>query len=414
MALYIPDFEGQSQRALQTGLGLGQAIRQKGLTSLKEQQMQQQLQAGQLGMEQQIQQMRAGELGIQQAQGKISAQQDQMERIAFVDALNMAIATTDDNKRANVYADLKRQFGQKPGVAEFLDDMAGKSYNEQIQSVYTLNQALSGKIGKSDKTTVEKNWEKYQSIENPEDKKAFGLAANFTNSGQQKRLFKVTTNDDGSVTKYFSDGTEESTSPKEKVKTPDMEKSMSVEKAQGIVDKAKEGQLKNAGFAITLADGLAQMNALESKGFDPSSVGWIQKYLAGTTAGSIAMNPDEQMFVGAVEQMINAIARRETGAAITAFEKEDFFNRYMPVAGDSKERLKQKKSALERQFKSIRGQSGSVYDAIRITQNMGNGDISVSAEQTTPQTSQYQEGQTATNPTTGERVVYRNGQWVKL
>ena len=34
--------------------------------------------------------------------------------------------------------------------------------------------------------------------------------------------------------------------------------------------------------------------------------------------------------MGAIDEMINAIARRETGAAITEFERKDFFSRYMP------------------------------------------------------------------------------------
>ena len=117
------------------------------------------------------------------------------------------------------------------------------------------------------------------------------------------------------------------------------------------------------------------------KGYDPMGAAWINKYLAGTTIGNLAMSPEDQTFVGSTEQMINAIARRETGAAITDFEKKDFFNRYMPTAGDSDARVKQKRDALERQFKSIRGQSGSVYDAIRVTQGLDDNPAKEGAQQ---------------------------------
>ena len=221
------------------------------------------------------------------------------------------------------------------------------------------------------KTATQKDFSQYQKLkgEDPIAAKEFGKAAGFIDDGK-KRLFQVKKNKDGTTTKYFSDGTEQIAPATEKVKTKDMKSPMSQDQAIKIVDKAKEGQLKNAGFALTLNDGLNTINSMISKGYDPMSASWVNKYLAGTTAGNLIMTPEDQTFVGSVEQMINAIARRETGAAITAFEKEDFFNRYMPVAGDSKARINQKKSALERQFKSIRGQSGSVYDAIRVSQGI--------------------------------------------
>ena len=221
-------------------------------------------------------------------------------------------------------------------------------------------------------TATQKDFAQYQALKqsDPEAAKQFGAAAGFIKDGA-KRLFQVKKNEDGTTTKYFSDGTEQVVPATASVKTPDMRSSMSQDKAIKIIDKAKEGQLKNAGFALTLNDGLKQVESLTGKGYDPMSASWVNKYLAGTTVGNLLMSDEDQLFVGSVEQMINAIARRETGAAITEFEKKDFFNRYMPVAGDSDKRIAQKKSALERQFKSIRGQSGSVYDAIRVSQGLG-------------------------------------------
>lgn len=216
----------------------------------------------------------------------------------------------------------------------------------------------------TDLTSRQKDFKQYQQLKkiDPEGAKAFGAGAGFVQD-EKKRIFKI---EDG--VKYFSDGTEEPVGPKDKIKTDDMKAPMSQDQALKVVDKAKEGQLKNAGFALTLNDGLKTIDSMTGNGYDPMSASWVNKYLTGTTLGNLMMTEDDQKFVGSVEQMINAIARRETGAAITAFEKEDFFNRYMPVAGDKPVRIKQKRNALERQFKSIRGQSGSVYDAIRVTQ----------------------------------------------
>lgn len=236
--------------------------------------------------------------------------------------------------------------------------------------------------GKStNQTANQKDFSTYKQLKksSPEDAEVFGRKAGFVEDAN-KRLFKIS---DG--VKYFSDGTEEVVTQNEKIKSPDMKRSLSVQQATKIVDKAKEGQLKNAGFALTLNDGLATTDKMVGDGYDPTSASWINKYLAGTTIGNLAMSEQDQVFVGSVEQMINAIARRETGAAITAFEKQDFFNRYMPVAGDKPARIKQKRNALERQFKSIRGQSGSVYDAIRTTQNFESSEQKPKQEESTTQ-----------------------------
>ncbi len=254
-------------------------------------------------------------------------------------------------------------------------------------------------------TPKQRDFNTYKKLkeESPEEAKAFGRATGFLEDSN-KRLFKIV---DG--VKYFSDGTEEAVKTTDKIKSPDMRKPMSYDQAVGIVDKAKEGQLKNAGFALTLNDGLKNIDSMIAEGYDPMSAAWVNKYLSGTTIGNLAMSADDQKFVGSVEQMINAIARRETGAAITAFEKEDFFNRYMPVAGDKPERVKQKRDALERQFKSIRGQSGSVYEAVRTTQ--GFNDDPKENKIGTGATPSYQEGQTATGPN-GEKIIFQGGKWV--
>lgn len=375
----MTDFFRQGLDALNMGLGLGGAIvanRQREEQLARERELQplkqRMLEAQTVG----------AELGVQEAQQDIDAKSRIRSMAELTTALNLPYES-----RQKYLTEVKATY-QQPEIKTLIGEIQGMDDEKQLSTLLQI----AGKMGeqKDERTEKEKNWDRYQSIEDPEDKRLFGISAGIGGKGESKRLFKVQKNDDGSVTKYYADGSEEQVEATEKVKTPDMKNEISMEQAVKIVDNAKEGQLKNAGFALTMADGLGQVEALKSKGFDPSSVGWIQKYLAGTTAGNIAMSPDEQVFVGAVEQMINAIARRETGAAITAFEKEDFFNRYMPVAGDSPKRIKQKEDALIRQFKSIRGQSGSVYDAIRLTQGLG-------VEESTKDTEREQQRQVSGN-----------------
>lgn len=167
--------------------------------------------------------------------------------------------------------------------------------------------------------------------------------------------------------KYFDDGTEQPIGSGEGVKNPVTGKEMTPEQADSTLSEAKEFQLKNGGFAVTLADGLGTIDRLYAQGYDPTKAAWTESAFGSGVVSNLIRDEKDQVFVGAIDQMINAIARRETGAAITDFERKDFFNRYMPKAGDTKKRVKQKRDALERQLKSIAGQSGGVFEALTIT-----------------------------------------------
>lgn len=156
-------------------------------------------------------------------------------------------------------------------------------------------------------------------------------------------------------------------SSQDKIKLSGMKEGMTMDSALNVLDKAKESQSKNGGFALTMNRGLDKLKELDAKGFEPEDIAMVQTFLAGKPLGSYIMSQDEQLYSGAIESMINAIARRESGAAIGEEETQRFFGRYMPQAGDTKARIKQKRNALEGQFKSIRGQSGRVYDALRVT-----------------------------------------------
>lgn len=276
----------------------------------------------------------------------------------------------------------KNMLDKSGGDPEMLKKIAEMGWAASDPKTYKSYRSSLDKEAGPATTATGKDFAQYTDLltTDPEGAKQFGMAAGFIND-KPKRLFQVKKNDDGSTTKYFSDGTESVVPADAKVKTPDMKSAMSQEQAIKVIDKAKEGQLKNAGFALTLNDGLENVNNMIDKGYDPMSAAWVNKYLAGTTLGNLAMSAEDQTFVGSTEQMINAIARRETGAAITDFEKKDFFNRYMPTAGDKPARIKQKREALERQFKSIRGQSGSVYDAIRISQGLDEQPAEAAAQQ---------------------------------
>jgi hypothetical protein len=133
--------------------------------------------------------------------------------------------------------------------------------------------------------------------------------------------------------------------------------------------------------------------------------------IGGVNVGNYAKGADYQQAEQAGRVFINAILRKESGAAITPAEDASYGSTYLPKPGDKPENLAQKKLARERAMQGI--QLG--LPAATILQMEKAGIIPPSGAtvdgQTPPAADQYTEGQSATNPTTGEKLVYRGGQW---
>ncbi|WP_255420581.1 phage DNA ejection protein [Arsenophonus endosymbiont of Aleurodicus floccissimus] len=79
-----------------------------------------------------------------------------------------------------------------------------------------------------------------------------------------KKLMKVEKNDDGSVTKYYTDGSEETGKINQPIAGDGM-KPINLPHAQSIMDKANEGSKKAAGFALRLKDSMDSMHGIREK-----------------------------------------------------------------------------------------------------------------------------------------------------
>lgn len=246
----------------------------------------------------------------------------------------------------------------------------------------------------TEQTATQREFDQYQQLKesDPEQAKEFGMAAGFIDDGK-KRLFKVSENPDGSVTKYFSDGTESQSSPTETIKTPDMQKGMSLNKAKSVMAGAKEYQTKSAGFAMRLRDSIDQMNRLTDKSIpnyvEPARAALIIKALGDGTLGNVALSPNEQEYMVNANDALFAILRPETGAAITDQEMRQYSRLYLPQPGESENATRAKKRKLENQFKSLRARAPQVYDASRIV--IGEGPKAPEPQAQAPQSEQVQQ-----------------------
>lgn len=272
-------------------------------------------------------------------------------------------------------------------------------------------------------TAAMQNYNQYAQLlkSDPESAATFAAAAGINPSA--KKLMKVETNPDGSVTKYYTDGSEESG----KINQPingDGIKPISLPQAQSIIDKANEGSKKAAGFALRLKDSMDSMNEL-GKTIDPKRVALINRSLGDGTVANLSLSSAEQQYMVNARDALYSILRPETGAAVTQPEMQEYSKMYLPQPGDSPEATKTKMRKMQGQYNSLRGQSGRVYDAL-VVSTAANNQAQQQQPSQQPQQSQQSparsasgaqsisEGATATNPKTGQKLIYRNGQWQQM
>lgn len=126
--------------------------------------------------------------------------------------------------------------------------------------------------------------------------------------------------------------------------------------------------------------------------------------------GNFIKSKEYQLAEQAGLEFLQAVLRKDTGAAITPAEQTEYGRVYLPQPGDSQELLAQKKASRSRALAAIR--LGLPPDAIINAERAGV-DLSASVlptEQNTP-TVDAAEPVYATNPQTGERLILRNGAW---
>ncbi|EOY3301157.1 phage DNA ejection protein [Escherichia coli] len=239
-------------------------------------------------------------------------------------------------------------------------------------------------------TAAMQNYNQYAQMlkADPDGAAAFAAAAGINPNA--KKLLKVETNPDGSVTKYYTDGSEEAGKLNQPI-SGDGIKPISLPQAQSIIDKANEGSKKAAGFALRLKDSMDSMNQL-SKSIDPKRVALINRSLGDGTIANLSLSPAEQQYMVNARDALYAILRPETGAAITLPEMQEYSKMYLPQPGDSKAATETKMRKMQGQYNSLRGQSGRVYDALVVSSAANSQQQSNSQQPTNTQQQQSQSG----------------------
>ncbi len=303
----------------------------------------------------------------------------------FVDHLGMAALGPIDY--FNVQDKMAGREIDRGRLAETIrSNQAGEALQSRGQDISRANALTSAYAP----TAAMQNYNQYAQMlkADPDGAAAFAAAAGINPNA--KKLLKVETNPDGSVTKYYTDGSEEAGKLNQPI-SGDGIKPISLPQAQSIIDKANEGSKKAAGFALRLKDSMDSMNQL-SKSIDPKRVALINRSLGDGTIANLSLSPAEQQYMVNARDALYAILRPETGAAITLPEMQEYSKMYLPQPGDSKAATETKMRKMQGQYNSLRGQSGRVYDALVVSSAANSQQQSNSQQPTNTQQQQSQSG----------------------
>lgn len=303
----------------------------------------------------------------------------------FVDHLGMAALGPIDY--FNVQDKMAGREIDRGRLAETIrSNQAGEALQARGQDISRANALTSAYAP----TAAIQNYNQYAQMlkADPDGAAAFAAAAGINPNA--KKLLKVETNPDGSVTKYYTDGSEEAGKLNQPI-SGDGIKPISLPQAQSIIDKANEGSKKAAGFALRLKDSMDSMNQL-SKSIDPKRVALINRSLGDGTIANLSLSPAEQQYMVNARDALYAILRPETGAAITLPEMQEYSKMYLPQPGDSRAATETKMRKMQGQYNSLRGQSGRVYDALVVSSAANSQQQSNSQQPTNTQQQQSQSG----------------------
>lgn len=180
--------------------------------------------------------------------------------------------------------------------------------------------------------------------------------------------------------------------------------------------KFTEVQGKAATFSDRMAASHGIISGLEGINKGAGAIGGVLAnspvpVVGGDSALFNSMSSDDrQKVMQAQRDFVNAILRRESGAAISQGEFENAKRQYFPQPGDSDAVIQQKRQNRQLAIEGNMRESGPAYRPPAGWTGQGTAPTPAPAAQKPAQ--QFSDGMTATNPQTGQKIMFRGGQWV--
>lgn len=128
----------------------------------------------------------------------------------------------------------------------------------------------------------------------------------------------------------------------------------------GKAPKFNKEELDASGYAARIANVTKTLADLEKSGFVGPN-GW-QNALAAVPGSNMVQSENFQRFDQGKRDFINAVLRRESGAAIAPSEFESANKQYFPEPGDGPKVLEQKRTARQQALSNMVSSSGGAYE----------------------------------------------------
>ncbi|HGE8561535.1 TPA: phage DNA ejection protein [Salmonella enterica] len=303
---------------------------------------------------------------------------------------NLALFSLGHEKYFDIKDQMEGRDIERGKLAETIrSNQAGEALQARGQDISRANALTSAYAP----TAAMQNYNQYAQMlkADPEGAAAFAAAAGINTNA--KKLMSVRENDDGTVTKYYTDGSEEQGKLNQPI-SGDGFRPIALPTAQKIMEKSPEGAKKAAGFAYRVRDALDSIDTLKDQ-LSPQRVAIINNALGNGTLANLTLSPAEQQYVVNANDAIMAILRQETGASILPAEMSKYYQMYFPQPGDSTKTIDTKRRKMENQFNSLKAASGRTYDALRVISAVDRG--TASSSQTLPQSEQVSQPAASSN-----------------
>lgn len=357
----MTDFFRQGLDALNMGLGLGGAIvanRQREEKLARERELQpikqRMLEAKTVG----------AELGVQEAQQDIDAKSRIRSMAELTTALNLPYES-----RQKYLTEVKATY-QQPEIKTLIGEIQSMDDEQQLSTLLQI----AGKMGeqKDARTSSMKEFDEYLRLKqvDPELAREFGVKTGFiTEGGEPIKASDVNTINKG---------------------------------VDGIISDYQK--VKSAAVEL---DGLAKLDSA------PSQMAMIFKFMKALDPESVVRETEYSSAAnttGLLDRISQYVEKVQSGKMLKSEQVQEFVR----VA---KELSNVKAATVEESLNDYLGTYVDTKintDPFRKRLNVKMFDTGLKQEKKTEKPSQaYTEGQTATNPQTGEKIVFRNGQWVK-
>jgi hypothetical protein len=128
--------------------------------------------------------------------------------------------------------------------------------------------------------------------------------------------------------------------------------------------KLTEGEANAAGFADRLQRAnalLLQSSGSDGEALDLQGLRSGQQALTWLPGGELVMDPEFQLFEQAKRDFINAVLRKESGAAIGKSEFESAEKQYFPVPGNDMRTIEEKRKSREIALDAMARSAGVQY-----------------------------------------------------